>query len=135
MRLEVLRLEQNPRILRSSGNPAKKSRNHQQTQSCPITRNPPRTQAERKRMFRSGDETEERDPLSWIDLKDSPNSKKTSLIPGSCCRIRDAASVRILQATRDRQNTLNTNKRNYAVDENDRASATTDQHQDSQHRL
>ena len=87
-------------------------------------------------MFRTGDETEERDPLSWIDLKDSPHrKKKTSLIPGSCCRIRDAASVRILQATRDRQNTLNTKNRNYAVDEHDRASATTDQHQDPQHRL
>ena len=35
--------------------------------------------------------------------------------------------------TRERQNTLNT-KLNSAVDENDRASATTGQHQDSQHR-
>ena len=70
-----------------------------------------------------------------LTLKTHQRYKKTSLIPGSCCRIRDAASVRILQATRDRQNTLNTKKRNYAVDEHDRASATTDQHQDPQHRL
>ena len=55
---------------------AQKNSNNQQTQIGPTTRNQPRTQAERKRMFRSGDETEERDPLSWIDLKDSPNRKK-----------------------------------------------------------
>ena len=68
-----------------------------------------------------------------LTLKTHQKSKKTRLIPGSCCRIREAASVRILQATRERQNTLNT-KLNYAVNENDRASATTNQHQDSQHR-
>ena len=58
-------------------------------------------------MFRTGDETEERDPLSWIDLKDLPSKNKDQFDTWqNCRRIRDAAQVRILQAARDRQNTL-----------------------------
>ena len=86
-------------------------------------------------MFRTGAETEERDPLSWIDLKDSPSNKTR---PGWCLakyrrRIRDATTVRILQAASDRQdtlitqNTLNTRKvRIQQVEEHAKASETTD---------
>ena len=61
----------------------------------------------KKRMFRTGDEIEERDPLSWIGLKDSPNIKQDQFDTWQKRRrIRDAAHVRILQEARDRQNTL-----------------------------
>ena len=47
----------------------------------------------KKWMFRTGDETEERDPLSWIDLKDSPEYKQDqSDAWHDRRRIRDAAT-------------------------------------------
>ena len=83
-------------------------------------------------MFRFGDETEERDPLSWVDLKDSPN-KKDHIDTWQMLQNPPRHRLESFRQTRERQNTLNT-KLNSAVDENDRASATTGQHQDSQHR-
>ena len=44
-------------------------------------------------MFWTGDETEERDPLSWIDLKDSQENKQDqSDAWHDRRRIRDAAT-------------------------------------------
>jgi len=89
-------------------------------------------------MFRTGDETEERDPLSWIDLKDSPKyEKKTRVMPGTTAvESVKQQRVRILQAASDRQHTLKTkttlNNRKVnlmQVEKDVKASETTDQRQ------
>ena len=108
MRSEVLRLKKKPEayseVVENTQRRAGITNKPKVVQHYETHREPKR---KKKRMFRTGDEIEERDPLSWIDLKDSPRIKTRPVDTWQKRRrIRDAAHVRILQAARDRQNTL-----------------------------
>ena len=70
VRFEVLR-KRNPRILRSCGTATKEQESPTNPQVAQPDETRRESRAEIKQRFRYGDETEERDPLSWIDLKAS----------------------------------------------------------------